>query len=215
MSLLAAAAFALTACTSVETLQPLPDIPPLDIGQLTNDGPYLLGADDEIRLMVFGQPDLSSNYKLDDSGQISVPLIGAVDAEGLGARALEARLAERLSEGFLVNPSVNVEVVSYRPFYILGAVATSGRFDFQNNMNILSAVAIAGGFTDEAVTSIYKVTRTIDAVPVTGRANPTTIIEPGDVIEVFNLEDVPPDILTPGELERIGPAGSQYQLQNQ
>lgn len=217
-NLVAALALGLGACTATtETLQPLPEIPPLDIGQLTNDGPYLLGADDEIRLLVFGQPDLSANYKLDDSGEISVPLIGAVGAEGLSARQLEARLAQRLSEGFLVNPSVNVEVVTYRPFYILGEVGTSGRYDFQNNMNVVSAVAIAGGYTPEAVTSIFKVTRTVDGVAVTGRAGPTTVIEPGDVIEVFNLASVDPTILSPAELDRIDAAGggTPYQLQAQ
>ncbi|MEM1399727.1 MAG: polysaccharide biosynthesis/export family protein [Pseudomonadota bacterium] len=199
-------ALALTACVATDPLAPPPEIPPLDIGQLSNEGPYRLGADDEIRLLVFGQPDLSANYKLDDTGQISVPLIGAVDARGLSARELEGRLAQRLSEGFLVNPSVNVEVVSYRPIYILGEVGNSGRFDFQNNMNVVSAVAIAGGYTEDAVTSVYKVTRTVDGVAVTGRASQTTVVEPGDVIEVFNIEDVPRDILSPEEAERLGVA---------
>lgn len=203
-TIFAAVVLSLAACVSDDPLQPAPEIPPLDIGQLTNDGPYLLGADDEIRLIVFGQPDLSANYKLDDSGQISVPLIGAVDALGLSARQLEARLAQSLSEGFLVNPSVNVEIITYRPFFILGEVGNSGRYDFQNNMNVVSAVAIAGGYTPDAVTSVFKVTRTVDGVAVTGRASPTTIIEPGDVIEVFNLLSVPRDVLSPEELERIG-----------
>jgi len=161
-------------------------------------------------LIVFGQPDLSANYKLDDSGQISVPLIGAIDALGLSARQLEGRLAQSLSEGFLVNPSVNVEIVTYRPFFILGEVGNSGRYDFQNNMNVVSAVAIAGGYTPDAVTSVFKVTRTVDGVAVTGRASPTTVIEPGDVIEVFNLLSVPRDVLSPEELERIGNASGQF-----
>ena len=219
ITLLSALVLGLGACTAatVDELQPLPEIPPLDISQLTNEGPYLLGADDEIRLLVFGQPDLSANYKLDDSGQISVPLIGAVNAEGLNARQLEQRLADRLSQGFLVNPSVNVEVITYRPFYILGEVGNSGRYDFQNNMNVVSAVAIAGGYTEFAVTSVFKITRTVDGVAVTGRAGPTTIIEPGDVIEVFSLDAVPPDILSPEEQDRIAGAGggTPYQLQAQ
>ncbi len=209
-TVIAALAIGIAACAPVDPLQPAPEIPPLDIGQLTNDGPYLLGADDEIRLIVFGQPDLSANYKLDDSGQISVPLIGAVDSLGLSARQLEGRLAQKLSEGFLVNPSVNVEIVTYRPFFILGEVGNSGRYDFQNNMNVVSAVAIAGGYTEDAVTSIFKVTRTVDGVAVTGRASPTTVIEPGDVIEVFNLQAVPRDILSPEELERIGNNSGEF-----
>lgn len=195
------AGFILVACNT-NPLAPPPLVPPLDISQVSSEGPYSLGADDEIRIVVYGQPDLSTDYKLDDSGQISVPLIGAVDALGLNARELEARLTERLSQGFLVDPSVNVEITSYQPIYILGEVNQAGRYDFQNNMNIIAAISIAGGYTEDAVTSIYKVTRTVDGVAVQGRGSQSTIVKPGDVVEVLDIELVDKDILTPEELNR-------------
>lgn len=145
---------------------------------------YTLGSGDRVRVTVFGEPSLSGEYQVDGTGKLAFPLIGQVPAGGLTASALQARLAAALSPDYVKNPSVSVEVLSYRPFYIVGEVRTPGSYPYVAGMSVINGVALAGGFTYRAKKSDFYVTRTVGAKKVQMDADPETPVEPGDVITV-------------------------------
>jgi polysaccharide export outer membrane protein len=85
----------------------------------------------------------------------------------------------------LRDPSIAVEVVSYRPVYILGEVAKPGQYPYQPGMTMLTTVAVAGGFTYRGVQDYASVVRTTDHEAVAGKVTPLSFIAPGDVINVY------------------------------
>lgn len=143
---------------------------------------YRLGSGDRVRVTVFGEDDLSGEFELDDAATFSMPLIGTVSATGATPRVLEERIAAELRNGFLKDPRVSVEVLNYRPFYILGEVNQPGSYPYRAGMTILNAAAMAGGFTYRADESDIEVSRGGSAAPRV--LEPTTIVQPGDVIRV-------------------------------
>lgn len=148
------------------------------------NAPYRLGAGDRLRVIVFGQDSLSNTYDVDGSGNISMPLIGLVPAAGLTASQLQRTVADKLSDGYLRDPQVSVEVEAYRPFFILGEVTTAGQYPYVNDMTVQTAVAIAGGYTPRAYKGAANMTRVIDGVPVTASVPMTQPVLPGDTITV-------------------------------
>jgi polysaccharide biosynthesis/export protein len=146
----------------------------------SHDAPYHLDAGDRLRVVVFGQEGLTNTYAIDAGGSITMPLIGAVSARGKTPAGLAADISARLRNGYIREPSVAVEVETYRPFFILGEVAAPGQYPYVPNMSVESAVAIAGGFSPrakrDAVTLTHNTGRMI--VPL------GTSISPGDTILV-------------------------------
>ena len=144
------------------------------------DAPYRLDAGDKLRVVVYGQEGLTNTYAIDAGGSITMPLIGAVAARGKTPAGLAADIAARLRNGYIREPSVAVEVETYRPFFILGEVAAPGQYPYVPNMSVESAVAIAGGFSPRAkrdsVTLTHNASRTV--VPL------GTPIGPGDTVLV-------------------------------
>ncbi len=145
---------------------------------------YTLGSGDKVRVTVFGHEDLSGEFEVDGSGNISLPLIRNVKAEGLTVRQLEQSITERLSPDYLINPSVSVEVLNYRPFYIYGEVTKPGSYPFVNGMTVVNAVAMAGGFTYRARTGSVRIVRAGDPQRKPVDADKDTPVLPGDIIEV-------------------------------
>jgi polysaccharide export outer membrane protein len=148
------------------------------------NAPYRLASGDRVRVIVFGQADLTNTYSVDGSGAVSMPLIGRVPAQGLTTAELERTVTARLRQGYLRDPSVSIEVEDFRPFFILGAVACAGQYPFINGMTIQQAVAVAGGFAPHAVDSSVGVTRIIDGQASTFAAPLTYPVRPGDTITV-------------------------------
>ncbi len=146
--------------------------------------PYTLASGDRLRIIVFGQENLSNIYAVDGSGRIVMPLIEAIPVAGMttsqAARAIEARLRG----GFLREPKVTVEIEAYRPFFILGEVTNSGQFPFVNGMTVQTAVAIAGGFSPRAARSYAELTRVTGDGIVTASVPITYPVRPGDTIVI-------------------------------
>jgi protein involved in polysaccharide export with SLBB domain len=111
---------------------------------------YQLGSGDRVKVNVFRHEDLSGEFTLDGAGNFAMPLVGEIQAYGLTTRAVEERIREKLEDGYLVDPQVSVEVLNYRPFYILGEVKAPGAYPYVNGMTVLNAVALAGGFSYRA-----------------------------------------------------------------
>jgi polysaccharide biosynthesis/export protein len=146
---------------------------------------YRLDAGDQVRVIVFGQADLSNSYIVDQAGNLSMPLIGTVPARGRSATQLEGDIAHRLRQGgFVRHPDVSVEMVRYRPFFAMGEVTAAGQYPYVPGMTVQQAVAIAGGFTPRANTKAVQVTRSVDGQIGTAMLSLGDQILPGDTIYV-------------------------------
>ena len=147
---------------------------------------YRLDTNDTVRITVFGQEELTDQYTVDSAGTIAMPLIGAVEARSRSETELERTIAAKLSQGFLRDPSVSVEVVEYRPFYILGEVRSPGQYPYRPGMTVQSAVAVGGGYTYRArKDEVLVARRRADGSGVVEAAvDPVTEISPGDVITI-------------------------------
>jgi polysaccharide export outer membrane protein len=167
----------LAACAgSLSSLPPLPQ---------SETGPYTLGTGDRVRLQVFGQEDLSREYLVSDSGTVTMPLIGSVEAVGHTLPAFEEGVEAKLRDGILVDPNVTAEIIAYRPFYILGETRAPGQYPYVPGMTVLTAVSMSGGFTFRAEDDEVSITRLVDGRMTEFRADPLDFVEPGDVINVY------------------------------
>lgn len=146
------------------------------------DEEYLLGPGDRVRVIVFGEPDLSGELEVDGTGTIAMPLIGTVGVGGGSPRNAERKITTMLQDGYLVNPRVSIEVLTYRPFTIIGEVQRPGEYAYSAGLTVMGAVGKASGFTFRADEQDITITRASGggAQP----AEPTTIVQPGDVVRV-------------------------------
>jgi polysaccharide export outer membrane protein len=146
---------------------------------------YRLGPNDRTRIIVFNQPGLTGEFVLDGSGTLAFPLIGSVPANGMTPRELQQAIAAKLDPEYLRAPNVTVEVLTRRPFYVLGEVQKPGNYPYVTGITALNAVAMAGGYTYRAKTTGYYVKRLDkDGKMVRIVATPETIIRPGDTLEI-------------------------------
>ncbi len=147
-------------------------------------GGYVLGANDRLRLIVFGEENLSGEFQIDAGGSVSLPLIGEIKASGLEVRALMRAIESRLADGYLRDPKVSIEVLSARPFYILGEVQRAGQYPFVNGMTAPNAVATAGGFAPLADQTRVLIKRAGQAAEMELPLDAQTAILPGDTIRI-------------------------------
>jgi len=145
---------------------------------------YVLGAGDKIRVTVFNEPDLSGVFDVNGQGLISVPLLGQVKVIGLTAIETQALLTEKYGKEYLVKPSVTVEVMNYRPFFILGEVKSPGSYPYVDGMTVINAVALAGGYTPRANHDGIKIKHGNDPKAVEHDVQENTPVLPGDIIQV-------------------------------
>jgi polysaccharide biosynthesis/export protein len=148
------------------------------------DAAYQLDAGDKLRVVVYGQEGLTNTYAIDAGGSITMPLIGAVPARGRTPAGLAAEIGARLRNGYIRDPSVAVEIDSYRPFFILGEVAAPGQYPYVPNMSVESAVAIAGGFTSRARRDRVTLTHNDGAGSSRFVVPLGTPLGPGDTVQV-------------------------------
>jgi polysaccharide export outer membrane protein len=158
----------------------LPDLPP------ASSRDYRLGPGDAVRLITFGEEALTGEFRVNDSGAIAVPLVGSVRAAGLTTHQLEAAVGDALKRAkMLRDPSVVAEITAYRPIFVLGEVNKPGQYPYQPGMTVVTAAAVAGGFTYRAVEGYASVVRTQDGGAVEGKAVRQAFVQPGDVITIF------------------------------
>lgn len=148
------------------------------------DSVYRLDTGDKIKVTVFGHEDLSGEFEVDGTGRVAMPLIQFVEVGGLSVREAESAIEGKLSPDYLKNPKASVEILNYRPFYILGEVENPGSYQYVTGMTVLESVALAGGFTYRARQKKMTVIRASDPEKKKVRASIGTKVLPGDVIEV-------------------------------
>lgn len=144
---------------------------------------YTLGTGDLLRVTVFGHKDLSGEFAVDSTGQITLPLAGNLLVVNRSLDHVEDLIVSALKPDYLKNPQVSVEIVNYRPFYIIGEVANPGSYPYVGGMRVINAVAMAGGFTYRAKQNDLVITRA-KGDGSQEQAEQNTPVFPGDVIEV-------------------------------
>ena len=149
-----------------------------------HDVSYKLDAGDKLRVVVYGQDGLTNTYAIDAGGAITMPLIGSVPARGRTPGGLASEISAKLRNGYIRDPSVAVEIESYRPFFILGEVAAPGQYPYVPNMSVESAVAIAGGFSPRALRDRVTLTHTDNSGSMRVVVPLGTAVSPGDTVLV-------------------------------
>jgi polysaccharide export outer membrane protein len=150
----------------------------------THDVSYKLDAGDKLRVVVYGQEGLTNTYAIDAAGSITMPLIGSVPARGRTPAGLAAEISAKLRNGYIRDPSVAVEIDSYRPFFILGEVQAPGQYPYVPNMTVESAVAIAGGFSPRAKRDTVTLTHSDNGGSSRVVVPLGTTVNPGDTVQV-------------------------------
>ncbi len=145
---------------------------------------YKFGSGDLIKVTVFNHEDLSGEYTINGAGLIALPLIGDVLAKDLTVKQVEEGIAAKLKPDYLLNPRVSVQVLNYRPFYIIGEVKEPKSYPYVDGMTYLNAVAIAGGFTYRAKEDHVLVIRANDAKKNEVKLTIDDKVQPGDQIHV-------------------------------
>lgn len=147
-----------------------------------SDGVYRVGAEDRIRVNIFGVEDLSGEYRVNGAGRVLLPLVGEVAVAGLTMGEVEQAIAEAYSEDYLRDPQVSVEVVEYRSqqFTVVGAVEQPRVYNVSRQITLVEALAMAGGISAQAGSQVYLTDRVRD--PDTGQLGTRTLI-----IDVENL----------------------------
>ena len=144
------------------------------------DDAYRLGTGDGLRITVFGQEEISREVEVDSTGRITLPLIGDFLVVGRTLKDVEKMMVEALTPDYFRNPVVSVEVIEYRDFFIIGEVANPGHYPYVGKMTVITAVAMAGGFTYRALEEDFLLQH--DGQQIS--AGKETCVLPGDVVEV-------------------------------
>jgi len=174
---------AATLCALASLLAPI--VPSSAVASSSNEtAPYHLGPGDKLRITIYEQDKLSGEYTVDDGGRIAIPLLPTVTAQGLSTRELEGAIAGELRKTLIRDPNVTVQVVTFRPFFILGEVKQPGQYAFVPGMSVETAVAIAGGFTYRAKTSTVEISRPSTHGPQKLKVSADSSVQPGDTIRV-------------------------------
>ena len=153
-------------------------------GMVKVDSDYRLGVADKVRIIVFDEPSLSGEFLVNANGSLSMPLIGDVPVAGFTASAVTEAIRKRLADGFLKDPQVSIDVLTFRPFYILGEVNKPGEYPYSSGLTVFNAVATAQGFTYRANKKRVVVKHAGAAEETKEKLTPDLQVRPGDTIRI-------------------------------
>ena len=152
-------------------------------GKVSGQRIYHLGVGDKLKVSVFGEDNLSGQFEVSALGQVSMPLIGEMPAKGMAIHEFRESIARKLSDGYLKNPKVNVEMTNYRPIFVQGEVKNAGQFEFKNGISLRDAIAMAGGYTYRANQNYLYIGR--EGEPDVAVKTPADVpVLPGDNIRI-------------------------------
>jgi len=184
-SLAVAMAFVVTACdpsapaTTTTIQQPSLGTQNLRLGE------YRVAPGDRLRVVVLSDPELSGEYEVDSTGMISPRMAGRVIVLGMSMPEIEQLLADRYRSGnYLRNPRISVDLVARRPFYIVGEVTRPGSFPYVSGINVVQAVAIAGGYTRRASKTRITIQRFNAQLGQEETVTEDSPVGPGDIIRL-------------------------------
>ncbi|MGB4100568.1 MAG: polysaccharide biosynthesis/export family protein [Alphaproteobacteria bacterium] len=171
------------------TNEPMPQVSPAPVAQpappaSTNPHEYTLGPGDKVRVTTFGEQDLSGEFEVGGAGKISMPLVGDIAVTGRTVTQVISSIEEKLRGGYLRDPKVNIDVLNYRPFFILGEVIKPGSYPYVSGMTVVNAVALAGGYTYRADKDGVTIEHAGNPNKKEQKADETGPVLPGDIVRV-------------------------------
>lgn len=148
-------------------------------------GAYKIGPGDTLRINVYGEETLSADYLVDPRGVVAMPMVGDVHAARHTPAEVRDGIEEALVEyGYMSKPIVTVEVLTFRPIFVLGEVKQPGSYPYQPSLDGLKAVALAGGYSPRAAKGRFLVDRGEPEERERMNANEATPLLPGDTLTV-------------------------------
>jgi protein involved in polysaccharide export with SLBB domain len=139
---------------------------------------------DRVKVIIYGEDNLSGTYDIDSAGYISMPLVGNIRAAGSMETDLARLIANRYKNGILNEPKVTVSIVELRPFYIFGEVRSPGQYPYRSGLNVLTAASTAGGFTYRASQTTVLVRHAGEDLWKEYPLSEPIAVAPGDLIRV-------------------------------
>jgi polysaccharide biosynthesis/export protein len=177
-----AIALSVCGCTNSPTGQPV-SAAELQAMAATATGTPPLQRGDKVRITVYGEDKIGGDYEVDPGGFVTLPLAGTIQAAGLTRDAFRRQVTRKL-QGQLKDPQVTVDVVSFRPIYIMGEVEHPGEFPFKGGLNVVTATTLAGGVTYRGNRDTVLIRHSDETVPREYPLSPTVPVFPGDTIQV-------------------------------
>jgi len=144
---------------------------------------YRLGPGDRLRISVYGEAELTGEFVVSTTGVISYPLIGDQPAQGKTVAEFTESLRTALTR-YVLRPNMSIEVLNYRPFFILGEVQEPGTYPYSGGLNVMNAVATAGGFSYRADTRRVFIKHADEVAEREYAVTSTTPVLPGDTIRI-------------------------------
>lgn len=192
VSLALALAVGVAACAHEGT--PLP-VTVAGVVEAPPPGELALGPGDTFDVRVFGEPELTNTYRVGADGTIDYPLIGQLRVEGLEPHHAANLIANKLAAKYLKNPQVSVLVKDQpsKKVSIIGQVTKPGTYPFSNNMNVIEAITIAGGFTPISAKDSVTIKRIeggresffeVHVAEISKGKERNVQVRPGDIISV-------------------------------
>lgn len=145
---------------------------------------YHLSPGDKVHIAVFNESNLSGDYVIGADGRITLPLAGPVTAAGRTVPEFQQTVITMLKNGYVKDPDVTVTATDLRPYYILGEVNKPGKYSYEPDMTVLSAVATAEGFTYRASMGSVYIRHAADPSEKEVQLGASTAVLPGDTIRV-------------------------------
>jgi polysaccharide export outer membrane protein len=177
-------AFCVSACSSVPGGMPIVESGDRYVAAESGIEDYRLGAGDKVRVTVFNEPTLSGEFSVSTTGTLSLPLVGDITADGKQPADVATEFQRRLAEGYIREPKVSAEVISYRPFFILGEVRAPGQYPYASNLTVMNAIATAQGFTPRANHDYAFVRKSGSTQEQAFRLSPDLRVMPGDTVRI-------------------------------
>jgi len=183
-AMLFSASMALAQDNSAVTAQPAPA---QSTGYSAEDSvtyQYRLGAGDQVRVSVFGEDDLGGVFTVSGEGKLALPLVGDLLVVGKTVAEVQDAAANLYKQGYLKDPRVTIEVLNFRPFYILGEVNKPGQYPYNNGMTVVNAVALASGFTYRADKKSVFIKHANDTRETKVALTSDLTVAPGDTVRI-------------------------------
>ena len=183
-AVLALSSLVLAACGATDSLGPASPEEQQALIERAKTASPTLQAGEKVKVTVFGEDRLTGDYEIDPAGNLSLPLAGTLRAAGLDRRQLEQRLTEKFRGEYLRDPKVTVDVDDFRPFYILGEIAKPGEYPFKGGLDVMSAIALAGGSTYRASRNSVLIKHADESQFREYPLSPAIPVLPGDLIRL-------------------------------
>jgi polysaccharide export outer membrane protein len=139
---------------------------------------------DKLRITVYGEDKITGDYEVDPGGNVTLPLAGTVHAGGMTREAFQRELTQKLRSQYLKEPKVTIDVIAFRPIYVMGEVEHPGEYPFRGGLNIVTATALAGGVTYRGSRTNVLIQHPNESAPRQYPLEPTVPVFPGDIIHV-------------------------------